>query len=168
MATRIKVHQRSILVILLIWLGFASWNLVEAEKKNSTSPWAIGKRSFADVLKDTSSSNPSSCKVETGLPKKTAPPYYTKLPRGAKPYQVKHVYDGDTLTLKNGKRVRLLGIDTPELKPPQPLQFREALDDLWRDRMKILECQLLDCGIANWFERVCGKLAAEGEIAYVG
>ncbi len=29
--------------------------------------------------------------------------------------QVRYVHDGDTLTLKNGEKVRLIGIDTPEL-----------------------------------------------------
>jgi len=31
-------------------------------------------------------------------------------------HSVKHVYDGDTITLKNGDRVRLLGINTPEIE----------------------------------------------------
>lgn len=31
-------------------------------------------------------------------------------------HQVKRVYDGDTITLENGKRVRLLGINTPEIE----------------------------------------------------
>lgn len=31
-------------------------------------------------------------------------------------HSVKHVYDGDTVTLNNGERVRLLGINTPEIK----------------------------------------------------
>lgn len=38
---------------------------------------------------------------------------------------VAHVFDGDTLELADGRRVRLLGIDTPEIgheeRPPQPL-----------------------------------------------
>lgn len=42
------------------------------------------------------------------------------VPQGAETAQCHHVYDGDTLTLTNGKRVRLLGIDTPELKEKQP------------------------------------------------
>lgn len=29
-------------------------------------------------------------------------------------YRVSHVYDGDTLKLDNGERVRMIGIDTPE------------------------------------------------------
>ena len=52
--------------------------------------------------------------------KGVTPPFYPKLPRGAKTYQVRHVYDGDTFTLINNERVRLLGIDTPELKEKQP------------------------------------------------
>ena len=31
-------------------------------------------------------------------------------------YEVKRIYDGDTITLENGKRVRLLGINTPEIE----------------------------------------------------
>jgi len=31
-------------------------------------------------------------------------------------HRVKHVYDGDTITLQNGDRVRLLGINTPEIE----------------------------------------------------
>ncbi len=30
--------------------------------------------------------------------------------------QVKHVYDGDTVVLENGQRVRLLGVNTPEIE----------------------------------------------------
>lgn len=42
------------------------------------------------------------------------------LPDGAEQYTVRNVYDGDTLTLTNEKRVRFLGIDTPEIKQKQP------------------------------------------------
>jgi micrococcal nuclease len=37
-------------------------------------------------------------------------------------YYVAKVYDGDTITLKNGERVRLLGINSPEIKS----RFRQA------------------------------------------
>lgn len=47
-------------------------------------------------------------------------PIYPTLPKAAKQYHCHHVYDGDTLTLDGGDRVRLLGIDTPELKEKQP------------------------------------------------
>jgi micrococcal nuclease len=46
-------------------------------------------------------------------------PIYPSLPKGAQQFHCTNVYDGDTLTLANGNRVRLLGIDTPELKEKQ-------------------------------------------------
>lgn len=45
---------------------------------------------------------------------------YDKLPSNAEKYTVRNVYDGDTLTLVDERRVRLLGIDTPEIKEKQP------------------------------------------------
>jgi endonuclease YncB( thermonuclease family) len=47
-------------------------------------------------------------------------PIYPSLPKAAKKYHCNCVYDGDTLTLDDGSRVRLIGIDTPELKEKQP------------------------------------------------
>mmetsp|Transcript_25569 Transcript_25569/g.46182 ORF Transcript_25569/g.46182 Transcript_25569/m.46182 type:complete len:284 (+) Transcript_25569:335-1186(+) len=47
-------------------------------------------------------------------------PIYPSLPNAAQKYHCRNVYDGDTLTLEDGSRVRLLGIDTPELKEKQP------------------------------------------------
>jgi len=46
-------------------------------------------------------------------------PIYQSLPEGAEQNSVRNVYDGDTLTLTNGRRVRFLGIDTPELREQQ-------------------------------------------------
>jgi micrococcal nuclease len=45
---------------------------------------------------------------------------HSQLPAGAEKYTVRNVYDGDTLTLVDERRVRLLGIDTPEIKENQP------------------------------------------------
>jgi endonuclease YncB( thermonuclease family) len=45
---------------------------------------------------------------------------YDKLPADAEKHRVRNVYDGDTLTLTDERRVRLLGIDTPEIKEKQP------------------------------------------------
>ena len=50
--------------------------------------------------------------------------------------QVTYVYDGDTVKLKDGRRLRFIGINTPEVsrkgKPVQPLAeaARTALQDL--------------------------------------
>ena len=54
-------------------------------------------------------------------------PLYSSLPANAQKHKVHHVYDGDTLTLGNGQRVRFLGIDTPELKERQAFA-QEAKD----------------------------------------
>jgi len=54
-------------------------------------------------------------KTTTNLP----PGVYKSLPANAIKASVRNVYDGDTLTLVDGRRVRFLGIDTPELDPPQ-------------------------------------------------
>ena len=51
--------------------------------------------------------------------------------------QVKYVYDGDTLTLRDGRKVRLIGINTPEMgrkgKPHQPysIEAKNALRSLF-------------------------------------
>ena len=49
-----------------------------------------------------------------------ASPVYASLPADAEQHRVRNVYDGDTLTLANDKRVRFLGVDTPELRERQP------------------------------------------------
>lgn len=46
-------------------------------------------------------------------------PIYKNLPTGAEKYKVRNVYDGDTLTLTDERRVRFLGIDSPEIKEKQ-------------------------------------------------
>ena len=47
-------------------------------------------------------------------------PIYPTLPKNATKHYCKSVYDGDTLTLQdNNIKVRLLGIDTPEIKEKQ-------------------------------------------------
>lgn len=46
-------------------------------------------------------------------------PIYSQLPHGAEKAKVRNVYDGDTLTLTDERRVRFLGIDTPEVKEKQ-------------------------------------------------
>mmetsp|Transcript_67388 Transcript_67388/g.99887 ORF Transcript_67388/g.99887 Transcript_67388/m.99887 type:complete len:226 (-) Transcript_67388:338-1015(-) len=51
--------------------------------------------------------------------KKRLSPIYDKLPSGAEKHKVRNVYDGDTLTLVDERRVRFLAIDTPEIKEKQ-------------------------------------------------
>ncbi len=65
--------------------------------------------------------------------------------RGGDPGQVRHVYDGDTVLLEDGRKVRLIGVNTPEIgrdgRPSQPLAeaARDALVTLLgRERRVIL------------------------------
>lgn len=59
-------------------------------------------------------------------------PVYSELPSGAEEFPVRNVYDGDTLTLKDERRVRFLGVDTPELKEQQP--FAQEAKDYTKSR----------------------------------
>jgi micrococcal nuclease len=54
------------------------------------------------------------------------------LPNDAEKHTVRNVYDGDTLTLTDERRVRLLGIDTPEIKEKQP--YAEEAKAYTKDR----------------------------------
>jgi micrococcal nuclease len=61
----------------------------------------------------------------------------------AQPVQISHVIDGDTVVLADGERVRLIGIDTPELgRRGQPHEYgaiaaREALRSLLANATRI-------------------------------
>ena len=57
---------------------------------------------------------------------------YDQLPSNAEKCTVRNVYDGDTLTLVDERRVRLLGIDTPEIKEKQP--YAEEAKAYTKDR----------------------------------
>jgi Micrococcal nuclease (thermonuclease) homologs len=56
---------------------------------------------------------------------------YEILPSIYEKHRVIRVYDGDTLTLENDQRVRLIGIDTPEIKQSQPFsqEAKQFLSD---------------------------------------
>ena len=59
-------------------------------------------------------------------------PIYLSLPEDAEQVDVRNVYDGDTLTLRDERRVRFLGIDTPEIKEHQP--FSQEAKAYTKDR----------------------------------
>jgi len=88
----------------------------------------------ADVKATTASLSPSSSKKQLS-------PTYKTLPKNAQKFRVRNVYDGDTLTLVDERRVRLLGIDTPEMKPPQP--FSEEAKKYTKARCNKQEIWLL-------------------------
>jgi endonuclease YncB( thermonuclease family) len=85
-------------------------------------------KSWADVVADSppdttttrKGSNNSRPSQQVQLPSTPTAGVYKTLPAGATKYKVRNVYDGDTLTLIDETRVRLLGIDAPELEEKQP------------------------------------------------
>ena len=85
----------------------------ENEQTHSTSQQQAFRTSFSS-----SSGGPS--------------PIHQSLPVGAEKQHVRNVYDGDTLTLTDERRVRLLGIDTPEIKQKQP--FAEEAKDYTKSK----------------------------------
>jgi len=71
------------------------------------------------------------------------------------------VHDGDTITLKNEsgqKKIRLAGIDAPELTQPYGVESREALKGAVIDRQVQVETTK-----ADKYGRVVGKVALDGQ-----
>jgi endonuclease YncB( thermonuclease family) len=79
--------------------------------------------------------------------------------------QVTYIYDGDTVTLQDGRRLRLIGVDTPELgrdgKPDQPFSVaaRDALRALLKKRPE------LDLRLDHTRHDVHGRLLAHAFLA---
>ncbi len=83
-----------------------------------------------DVVKEITGLNPARNKVVLCLTLTALALCLTLVPhraygeRGCRYEQVRRVIDGDTIELVNGRRVRLLGIDTPESADPRrPVQW---------------------------------------------
>eukprot|EP00547_Thalassionema_nitzschioides_P003847 CAMPEP_0194222718 /NCGR_PEP_ID=MMETSP0156-20130528/33622_1 /TAXON_ID=33649 /ORGANISM="Thalassionema nitzschioides, Strain L26-B" /LENGTH=230 /DNA_ID=CAMNT_0038953633 /DNA_START=23 /DNA_END=715 /DNA_ORIENTATION=- len=85
---------------------------------------------------------------------------YETLPDGAEPFQVRNVYDGDTLTLIDERRVRFLGIDTPELKEQQP--FAAEAKEYTKGYCHKKEIYLLQDG-TDHYDRVLGHIFVKTE-----
>jgi endonuclease YncB( thermonuclease family) len=96
---------------------------------------------------DATTSKPSDCKRLS--------PTYTSLPKGAQKVRVQSVYDGDTLTLDDERRVRFRGIDTPEMKPLQP--FAKEAKEYTKSRCNQKEVWLLVVG-KDHYNRLLGHV----------
>jgi endonuclease YncB( thermonuclease family) len=81
-----------------------------------------------------------------------APYYYgTTLPNQPKPpthgngaVRVRYVVDGDTIRLANGKSVRLIGIDTPEVGKPYYTAAKRHLDRVVGSRVRLVNPASVD------------------------
>ena len=71
------------------------------------------------------------------------------------------VYDGDTITLKNDsgqKKIRLAGIDAPELKQPYGVESRSALRQAVLDKVV-----LVDTSRNDKYGRAIGNVILDGQ-----
>lgn len=92
-------------------------------------------KKYATEKTNASTTDESSSHLSAVL-KSELSPIYPSLPSAAKKYHCRSVYDGDTLTLDDDSRVRLVGIDTPELKEKQPfaMEAKEYTKKYCHDR----------------------------------
>ena len=63
----------------------------------------------------------------------------TNIPRGAVEHRITRIVDGDTVYTKDGTKIRLHGIDTPERDQPYGKQATRALDRLIKTKIFVLE-----------------------------
>jgi endonuclease YncB( thermonuclease family) len=71
------------------------------------------------------------------------------------------VHDGDTITLRtetNKKKIRLAGIDAPELKQPYGVESRSALREAVLDKVVLVETSKNDK-----YGRAIGKVILDGQ-----
>ncbi len=61
------------------------------------------------------------------------------LPASAAEHRVQRIVDGDTVDTKDGTKIRLHGIDTPEHDQPYGKQATRALDSLIRSKIFVLK-----------------------------
>ena len=73
------------------------------------------------------------------LPVQTASDRPSGIPDEAKWAKVDRVVDGDTVYIKDGTKIRLHGIDTPERDQPYGKQATRALDGLIKTKVYVLE-----------------------------
>ena len=97
---------------------------IQLAATNTTKPSKKKKKKKNRI--DTNKQNESSGQTSSSSSNGGLSPVYDKLPPKAKKCKVLSVYDGDTLTIYNKKRIRLIGIDTPELKNPTQAFSQEA------------------------------------------
>lgn len=105
----------------------ATFDARQGSKKDTMGQCLSGSTTqeiVQDVLQAAAGATAAATTTEGGV--------YDKLPNNAERVKVRNVYDGDTLTLIDERRVRLLGIDTPEIKERQP--FAQEAKAYTKDR----------------------------------
>jgi micrococcal nuclease len=101
--------RRVVLVLLLVavlalagWAALSGWNPVPPQPATTSGVIDPGGQDAPD---DSVSGDDPGSGDDSG----------SGIPAGATPAVVEYVHDGDTLFLEDGRKVRLLGINTPEI-----------------------------------------------------
>ncbi|MEM4168198.1 MAG: thermonuclease family protein [Candidatus Caldarchaeum sp.] len=72
-------------------------------------------------------------------------PAWAQTEEKIKPHQVADIHDGDTMRLKDGRRIRFLGIDAPELNQEYGKASRDELREIVRNSRELsLRCEKTD------------------------
>jgi micrococcal nuclease len=128
-------------VVLLVGFVVRSWNRNEkqlAPQKDHKPP-----PSAQQTAEPASPSNSPTKTSSKGRPKAKSPESGL-LTEGE--YDIRRVVDGDTLLLTNNARVRLLGIDTPEVFEPDGSGQRKKTPEPWGAESSAFAKQFLQSG----------------------
>ncbi|NYF10077.1 endonuclease YncB(thermonuclease family) [Leifsonia sp. AK011] len=104
MTNRLARLLVTLLVVTVAGIGILAWNQVNGND-------VLG--SVLNAQQDDPA--PADDTSEVGAATEEAPAVASVVPEGAQPATVEYVHDGDTLFLTDGRKVRLLGINTPEV-----------------------------------------------------
>jgi len=123
-------------------------HFILASKKWSTPLDALINSAKNTAVNKISAVNQNLISIGFWLLVSTSPPTFASdcLPERIDQYTtVSHVYDGDTIKLKNGKNVRLIGINTPEMnyKTGVPEPYAKKARDFLRKKLKNQKIGLL-------------------------
>ena len=105
MTNRLAKLLVTLLVVSVAGIGLLAWSQV-------TGNDVLG--SLLDAQSDATGSDGAGSEVVTE-PGVEAPVAASAIPGDAQPATVEYVHDGDTIFLTDGRKVRLLGINTPEV-----------------------------------------------------
>ena len=112
--------------------GAVTWPDTVMRKADGFVRWA-----YSELIPEAHDANSPDWSLVQGI---RAEDYPTPdIPHGAVEYRVKRIVDGDTVHMKDGTKVRLHGIDTPERNQPYGKQATRALDSLLGSEVLVVE-----------------------------
>ena len=98
--------------------------MLKSRRRVSSKIWCFGIKMGCIHSKSDYLSPPPPLSISNNI---NVQAIYPGLPSSYEKHKVIKVYDGDTVTIEDNRRIRFLGIDTPELNENQPFA-KEARD----------------------------------------